>query len=51
MGQHNVTLIFGLIILFCGQVFSIGVRNHPISHPKYLTCQTSTGNIYVKSGK
>ena len=41
---HNSTLL-------CGQVVSIGGRNRPVSHPKYLTHQTSPGSIYVKSGK
>ena len=40
--------MFGLIILLCGQVVSIGGRNHPVSHPKYVTHQTSPGNIYVQ---
>ena len=37
--------------LLCGQVVSIGCRNHPVSHQKYLTHQISPGDIYVKSGK
>ena len=47
----SLNTIFGLIILLCGQVVSIGGRNHPVSHPKDLTCQTLPGNSYVKSGK
>ena len=27
------------------------IWNHPVSHAKYLTCQTLPGNSYVKSGK
>ena len=48
---HLVKTLFGLIILLCGQVVSTAGRNHPVSHPKYLTHQTSPGNIDVKSGK
>ena len=45
MGQHV------LEILHLVQVACIGGRNHTVSHPTHLTCQTSPGNIYVKSGK
>ena len=38
-------------MLLCGQVGSIGGRNHIVSHAKYLPHQTSPGYIYVKSGK
>ena len=47
----SLNTIFGFIIRLCGQVVRIGGRNHPVSNPKYLTHQTSSGKIYVKSGK